>query len=695
MVLLKQFVAWLVLLLFVPFGAFAKEPNDPLFDQWSYKEVQAYDAWNYTTGSRNVVVAIIDNGFDHFHPDLAKNVWKNVDEVVNNGIDDDANGYIDDVWGWSFVPQDSNADGLIDEKEALGSNDPRPPVLGFDSNETAGQILHHGTVVAGIIGAVGNNSELGAGINWNVQLMNVRLLGNEGRGEATALERAIIYAVDNGADVINFSIVSNTFSDAVKQAIDYAYEKGVVIVAAAGNGGTSLNSAPLYPICADTADDVVKILGVSAIRQDRRIASFSNYGSDCIDITAPGVDINSTLRYAPLQGFSDAYGEGWSGTSFATPFVSGTAALIKALRPEWKAKEIYHAILSTTHKTPPQDETNYTNLYGRGLLQIHNALAFAQKQGGAIPSLPSIQQPSAPVVAPKTEQIIQMVSLAEGLIRIKYPRQLFMSTTKDVPELKGMDDVSMYESQTAYWYVASKYSAATSQTHIKIFDTSWSMLHEWSVSTPVAMRVVLADVQSTGIPQVVMAPHAKANELFRIYTQEGELIDTQESNIAHRGVVVSSMRSASARKDDIILAYRSGEHPTIARYGGVDTKLAEFESEQFRDPGAISSADLNGDGVKEFVVVSAETEDIMMVYYRADGQLLRNFPSYAPGTKIDLALSVADYNGDGKEDIITTATQGTAPMQIWSYQPTLLFHLPIIEKSLAPIRMFITSPLSS
>lgn len=375
----KKIIIWFLVFIFnikLPGLAMAKISNDPQSEQWGYEDTGVYRAWDVTTGSRKVVVAVIDNGFDRFHPDLRRNVWKNVDEIPNNRKDDDKNGYIDDVWGWNFVPEDINNNGKIDHSEKKGNNNPTPDVINLSDADIERGVFHHGTVVAGIIGARGNNKQDGAGLNWRVRLMNIKILGNSGSGAVAPLAQAIRYAVNNGADVINVSMVGDESAD-LKTAINYAYRKGVVIVAAAGNNFSDLNLGPGYPICIDATSSKMLVLGVSAIGKDHRLARFSNVGSDCIDITAPGVGINSTARYSPPDGLLETYRRDWQGTSFAAPFVSGAAALIKSIQPTWRSKEIYQAILKSVHRTPPDDPEAYAELYGWGLLQVDKAVEYA------------------------------------------------------------------------------------------------------------------------------------------------------------------------------------------------------------------------------------------------------------------------------------------------------------------------------
>ena len=390
----KNQLLWLILIgvFLFPVSAMAQLPNDPNVHQWSYELLNVAHAWDYTQGSQDVVVAIIDNGFDTFHPDLFANVWQNKNEIAGNGLDDDNNGYIDDVYGWDFHDPLRDEPGYADGTFSLGDNDPRPDVLSLAAKGIeVRRHFHHGTVVAGIIGAVGNNSFDGAGINWHVRLMNLKVTDdNTGQGRISALAEAILYAVNNGADIINFSVVGSD-DERMRQAIAYAYDHGVAMVAASGNSMFNLNSNPFYPVCADAGGDKEMILGVSAIREGRFASGFSNVGSDCIDLAAPGVGISSTMRYAPSYGLTDAYGGDWQGTSFGAPFVSGAMALLKSIHSGWNPDVLYDIILSTVSRTPPEDPEQYATFFGAGLIDIGAAVDEALARKALLgPSIASI-----------------------------------------------------------------------------------------------------------------------------------------------------------------------------------------------------------------------------------------------------------------------------------------------------------------
>jgi subtilisin family serine protease len=218
-IFIKKSIFWLTIGSFFVFTApvLAKIPTDPLYSQQEtmWQQINAPLAWDYSAGSRQVVVAIIDIGLDINHPDLKNNIWRNIDEIPNNGKDDDQNGYIDDINGWNFI--ENNNKITID-------------ILAENDKET----INHGTETAGLIGA-SNNFIGGVGVNWNVRIMSLRAVDNDGNGFLGALDEAIDYAVKNGADVINLSLVSNTYIEALKDSMKRAFDKGVVLVAAAGN----------------------------------------------------------------------------------------------------------------------------------------------------------------------------------------------------------------------------------------------------------------------------------------------------------------------------------------------------------------------------------------------------------------------------------------------------------------------------
>lgn len=296
-------------------------PDDPLFGrQWGLyntgqeirgffgtpgSDLGAVEAWEKTTGGSPVIVAVMDSGIDGGHGDLVENLWRNPGEIPDNGVDDDGNGYIDDVHGWDFLDED---------------NDP------MDENA-------HGTHLAGIIGARGNNSQGIAGVNWRVSLMSLRFLDASGLGSVADEIEAMAYAADMGARVVNASIGGADASRAEREAIALLMARGVLFVAAAGNEGEDNDDVPSYPACYDLPN----LISVAATDGDDDLCLFSNYGALSVDGGAPGLFILSTVP-------GNAYGY-LSGTSMATAFTAGLAGLLWSAFAEDSWQDILYRVL--------------------------------------------------------------------------------------------------------------------------------------------------------------------------------------------------------------------------------------------------------------------------------------------------------------------------------------------------------------
>ncbi len=289
-----------------------RQPDDPEYNrQWGMEKIAAPDAWETCRGSDDVVIAVIDTGVDYAHRDLQSNVWCNEAELHGApGEDDDDNGYVDDVHGYNFVYNNG------------------------DPNDDHG----HGTQVAGIAAAVGNNGLDVAGVCWTARIMVLKILDAAGDGASADAAPAIYYAVANGADVISMSWGSEEDSRVIEDAIAYARRQGVIVVAAAGNEGSD---TPFYPAA------YPDVLAVAATDSSDRRHFLSNYG-DWVDIAAPGRDILS-LRAGGVASLATdgVYTVVVSGTSMATPHVTGACALLLAANPLLAIEEVERIVLST------------------------------------------------------------------------------------------------------------------------------------------------------------------------------------------------------------------------------------------------------------------------------------------------------------------------------------------------------------
>ncbi len=303
-------------------------PNDRKYaSQWALRKIAVESAWDITQGKAEIIVAVIDTGIDLSHPDLAGNIWRNPDEISDNALDDDRNGYIDDVHGWDFSGVSGNN----------GDNDP---------TDKDG----HGTHVAGIIAAIGNNGIGVAGIGWNLRVMPLKVQA-DGQQDMLLVDiiEAIDYAIARGVRIVNCSFGGEAQSDTGLEylAFDRLRRAGILAVCAAGNTGidNDTNSKRIYP----ASHNLDNIISVAASNSDDELAN-SNFGKMTVDLMAPGAQIISTTL-CPQTGTCDSY-TNKSGTSLAAPHVSGVAGLILSRNPALRYSRVKSLIRETVDRIP-------------------------------------------------------------------------------------------------------------------------------------------------------------------------------------------------------------------------------------------------------------------------------------------------------------------------------------------------------
>ncbi len=341
----------------------SKTSNDPLLvELWGLGAVSGADArsaWDSTTGSAASVIAVVDSGVDYTHPDLAQNMWRNLEETPGNGIDDDGNGYIDDVFGIDAIS---------------GSGDPQ------DENG-------HGTHVSGTIGARGDNGIGVVGVNWNTSIMALRFLDAEGSGTIADAIEAMNYIIaqrERGVPirVINASWGGGGYSEPFVSTLHRLNELGVIFVAAAGNESTDNDAAPSYP----SSYQVPNVVAVGAISEDQNLADFSNFGATSVDLVAPGVGIVSTV---PGGGYARM-----SGTSMASPHVAGALALLTSHEPNIGVEAAVARLLETGVALPSV----------QGLVASGRALNIGRLVRGE----------STPIVTPPVEDLVCAYDVAQS-----------------------------------------------------------------------------------------------------------------------------------------------------------------------------------------------------------------------------------------------------------------------------------------
>ena len=297
---------------------FAKTPDDTMYPQmWALNntgqsggladaDIDAPEAWDITTGNDTIIVAVIDTGIDTSHPDLAANIWVNPGEIAGDSIDNDGNGFIDDIHGWDFANDDASVYDDADKD-------------------------YHGTHVAGTIGAVSNNAEGVTGIAWNVQIMSAKFL--HGGGSTSDAIDALQYAVDNGAHMTTNSWGGGGPSAAMQAAIEASGDAGLLFMAASGNAATDIDAGSFYPAGYPSEN----IISVNSTDHNDALSSFSNYGLTKTDLGAPGSNILST--------YPDGNYNSISGTSMATPHVTGAAVLVYSVFPNLTHQEVKNRLM--------------------------------------------------------------------------------------------------------------------------------------------------------------------------------------------------------------------------------------------------------------------------------------------------------------------------------------------------------------
>lgn len=651
-------------------------PNDADFSlQWHHYElndidIDSTDAWDTTTGSSSVIVAVVDSGVDLDHEDLADNIWVNTGEIAGNGVDDDGNGFVDDVNGWDFVDSD---------------NDPNPAPNGTD-DDADGQVdggVIHGTHVAGLIGAVGNNSVGGSGVNWDVSIMAVRALDDEGYGNDPDIAQAVEYAADNGASVINLSLGAYGNSSEMEAAVQYAIDAGVLVMAAAGNDAVDINVDGFYPACSDG------VVGVAATNAADTAASFSNYGSTCVDIAAPGASIFSTLFTDATFGFTDSYGY-LSGTSMATPIVSGAAALIKASNSGFTDADILDAMTTTA------DDIGLGADYGAGRLNVANALE-------GVANLPTIQawtssNESVEIDSgERTNEKTPFFSWSQG-IDVDGIAGYWVYFGKDA----SADAVTSGTFQTSQTFQPNNPLKGNDKTYylrVKIQDALGNTTNN-AASFEYRIDVKVKKPKTIGIEIVqgglrlswtkVSNEHVNVYRIRRSkkgkdsFTTVGEVskvttyfvdktagdnksYDYKIRTIDNLGNISNSQKKTKRFYgiEDIVAGAGAGHAPQVVVYdANTDETLEKFSAyaSSMTQGVEVAVGDVDGDGVDEIVTGTGPGAAPQVRVFEVDGTAIGIFYAYDSGRKTGVRVGTADTNNDGVDEIVTVPGPGAPPL---------------------------------
>lgn len=590
------------------FSITSENSNDRFLSEQMYlKQIKALEAWDITTGSKDVVVAVIDTGLDVDHPDLLHNIWVNKGEIPNNGIDDDNNGYIDDKNGWDF------------------NHNVRFPEAKLDSSGYTIEGLTHGTVVAGIIGAQGNNLIGISGIAQRVQIMGLKALNGLGHGTTLDVVKAILYAKENGADVINMSFVGHLSDDILKATIKDAYDAGIVIVAAVGNdGGTEteglgdLDVTPLFPGCIDEKVAGKNwILGVASVDGNDRRSDFSSVGKTCVDLVAPGENIFSTQIWnRSVETLDQPYSGGWNGTSFAAPMVSGAAALVKNYAPGLSVKEIYDYIIYNSDSVVANNQDVIGKL-GFGRLNIEETLKSIKK--------------FAPV------SVFNSASVKR-------------KTKENTSEIFGVG------------------AARGEEPWVRLWSFDGVLQHEFLAYNKImkaGVNVALGDIDNDGTDEIITSPASSATPEIRVFDLQGNMLLSffafpKETKI---GLNILAADVTGNGKDDIIVAAGVGGGPMIRVFRGTGELTSQFFAgdELSRDGVEIAVLDKDNNGIYEIAALAVRSGDFGLRMYNAFGGvegLSKSEFSFVKG----MTLAAGDFEEFENEMLVVYPAPRQAPV---------------------------------
>ncbi|MDP2812679.1 MAG: S8 family serine peptidase [bacterium] len=610
-------------------------PSEPGLVYQSYLDMaNIYPSWsNDLKTNKEVVVAVLDSGVDLDHPDLVDSIWKNSGEIASDGLDNDKNSYIDDFSGWDFVASDNN---------------PEPDLIeGYDYTA-----INHGTIVAGIIAASLNGTGI-IGIAPRAKIMPLKILNEKGVGNTLVLAQAIDYAVENGADIINLSLVGSAFDENLKKSINNAYNRGVMIVAASGNEsneGISLDLSPRYPVCEMNAGN--QVLGVAAVDENKRMPVFSNYGASCIDLSAPGTNFYSTV-YNNVENteFTSYYKGGWSGTSVAAPIVSATAALIKMNFSDLRPYDIYHIIINSTSDLQKANPDNYADL-GSGLVDIGAALNMARDYvNGSIKI----------ILAPEKNQIPEILILdQQGNLEssfLAYSQNFMGGVALAVGDVNGDGQEEIITAPQA-----------GGGPHIRVFDLNGQVLSEffaYDFKFTGGVKIALGDVNGDGQKEIITAPQAGGGPHIRVFDYQGKVLSeffAYESNFSG-GVNIASGDVNNDSKDEIVVAPASNREPEIKVFDTEHLKSSFMAYDKSVNSGLnITVGDVNNDTWPEIVAVPAKNSapNIKMFSYR--GRLKGEFLAYSEHLLSGIKILAKDISGDSLPEIITLPNRGAASL---------------------------------
>lgn len=602
-------------------------PNDTLYASNQYylndttndNDINGPQAWDMWRGTTDTVVAVIDSGIDTDHPDLeAKRVA-----------------------GYDYVDNDSDPDS-------------NPNGIDDDGNGTTDSGVNHGSHVSGTIAAVTNNSVGIAGVCPNCKIMPIRVLNDEGSGTTTAIINGIDFAVNNGAEVINMSL-GGSYSTAYDDALGRAYADNIPLIIAAGNETSYINAAPRSPVANDGSEN--RVLGVGALAVDGTKAGFSNYGDKYVDVSAPGVDIHSTIYYSPALGRNDYYGNS-SGTSMATPITAGVAALIRSHFPELSVQQVYNRITSNVRAFVPGVDAHMGAGRVDAAASVTGALSFITAPGaGMAPTVKGFNnigtEQSETNFNAYESTFTGGVNVATGNIDSDAADEIITG-----PGPHGGPFLRVWEKDGT-------------QRGIQFFPFHPNFHGGLSVAS--------GDVDGDGKNEIAVAQQSEGQAWIKVYrynSQKEILAEFNAFGTPEVGASIAMGDLDNDGKDELIVGAGPGGGPQIRAYNIGTTTVtgpnqgATLMGIQFfafhpnnRSGIHVAAGDYDGDSKDEIAVSQGAGDEAWTKVYRYNSTktVLGNWRAYPAGVTSGAVVAMGDIDGDGQAEVITAPDANGGP----------------------------------
>ncbi len=621
-------------------------PNDFYYvNQWYLSKIKADKAWEKISTSPDVIIAVIDSGIDIKHPDLVKNIWVNEREMDASGKDDDNNGFIDDKYGWDFV-----------------NNVPDPSPKFIEAWTESG--ISHGTLIAGIIAATGNNSQGISGVTWEAKIMALKAFNDRGEGRISDIVRAIDYAINNGAHIINLSFMNLDYSASLQEAIARAHRAGLIIVAAAGNelgGGQGYNTRekPVYPACYDgklIGENMV--IGVAATDALDQKANFSAYGENCIDISAPGISFFGAItRGGNLNDSELIYDGYWSGTSMAAPLVSGALALIMQANPELSRQEVV-SILFASSDDISKLNPGYPNQLGNGRLNLDRAIEMAKEKLYSRLGLLLVRPDKSEILDKDGKKKEASFRGPNGTLSLTAKTEIFSGFL----DLKAAD----LNGDGNFELVLGAEPGAEPKIKIMTYDGRLKKeFLAYDKNFRGGISLALGDVDGDGKIDIIVGAKTEGNGRLKIFDQQGNLkkeINAYDRNF--KGELVLAVGNIDGKgADEIVLGFGAGAKASIRILSGAGKLIGAFFAYDKNYLGGVELEVANLDGLKdggkaEIIVLPKNGIMTEVKIFNNKAKLLNSFPAFLRTYKNGANLSVGDLNNDGILEIIVSARAG-------------------------------------